>query len=76
MDAKALEERTHPAWRRLKFDELLAQQFAMRIAYRERRGRESGWAARRPRARRWTPRSQQSAATTPGPSARESEQTE
>ena len=39
VDAASLEERTHPAWRRLKFDELLAQQFAMRIAYRERRGK-------------------------------------
>jgi ATP-dependent DNA helicase RecG len=37
--ARALEERTHPAWRRLKFDEVLAQQFAMRIAYRERRAK-------------------------------------
>ena len=39
VDAAGLEERTHPAWRRLKFDELLAQQLAMRIAYRERRAR-------------------------------------
>ncbi|MEO5694078.1 MAG: ATP-dependent DNA helicase RecG [Usitatibacter sp.] len=39
VDAQALEERTHPAWRRLKFDELLAQQLAMRIAYRERRAK-------------------------------------
>ena len=39
VDALALEERSHPAWRRLKFDELLAQQLAMRIAYRERRAR-------------------------------------
>ena len=39
VDARSLEERTHPAWRRLKFDELLAQQFAMRLAYRERRGK-------------------------------------
>jgi ATP-dependent DNA helicase RecG len=39
VDAQSLEERTHPAWRRLKFDELLAQQLAMRIAYRERRSR-------------------------------------
>jgi ATP-dependent DNA helicase RecG len=39
VDAASLEERTHPAWRRLKFDELLAQQFAMRLAYRERRGK-------------------------------------
>ncbi len=39
VDAASLAERTHPAWRRLKFDELLAQQFAMRLAYRERRGK-------------------------------------
>jgi len=39
VDPASLAERTHPAWRRLKFDELLAQQFAMRIAYRERRGK-------------------------------------
>jgi len=39
VDAASLEERTHPAWRRLKFDELLAQQLAMRIAYRERRAK-------------------------------------
>jgi ATP-dependent DNA helicase RecG len=38
-EARSLDERTHPAWRRLKFDELLAQQLAMRIAYRERRKR-------------------------------------
>ncbi len=41
VDAQSLEERTHPAWRRLKFDELLAQQLAMRIAYRERRARNA-----------------------------------
>jgi ATP-dependent DNA helicase RecG len=41
VDAKSLDERTHPAWRRLKFDELLAQQLAMRIAYRERRARSA-----------------------------------
>ena len=41
VDAAQLEERTHPAWRRLKFDELLAQQLAMRIAYRERRGKSA-----------------------------------
>jgi len=41
VDAASLEERTHPAWRRLKFDELLAQQFAMRIAYRERRAKSA-----------------------------------
>ena len=39
VDGASLEDRTHPAWRRLKFDELLAQQLAMRIAYRERRGK-------------------------------------
>ena len=41
VDAASLEDRTHPAWRRLKFDELLAQQLAMRIAYRDRRGRRA-----------------------------------
>jgi ATP-dependent DNA helicase RecG len=39
VDAASLIERTHPAWRRLKFDEILAQQLAMRIAYRERRAK-------------------------------------
>ena len=41
VDPASLEERTHPAWRRLKFDELLAQQLAMRMAYRERRGKSA-----------------------------------
>jgi ATP-dependent DNA helicase RecG len=41
VDEVALEARTHPAWRRLKFDELLAQQFAMRLAYRERRAKSA-----------------------------------
>ena len=41
VDESSLQERTHPAWRRLKFDELLAQQLAMRIAYRERRARKA-----------------------------------
>ncbi len=41
VDAASLDERTHPAWRRLKFDELLAQQLAMRVAYRERRKRRA-----------------------------------
>ncbi|HUQ28164.1 MAG TPA: ATP-dependent DNA helicase RecG [Usitatibacter sp.] len=36
-----LDDRTHPAWRRLKFDELLAQQLAMRIAYRARRAKNA-----------------------------------
>jgi ATP-dependent DNA helicase RecG len=34
---KALFERRHPAWRRIKFDELLAQQLSMRLHYRRRR---------------------------------------
>ena len=33
----ALQQRTHPAWRRIKFDELLAQQLSMRLYYRKRR---------------------------------------
>ena len=37
MPLAVLEDRARPAWRRLKFDELLAQQLSMRIAYRERR---------------------------------------
>jgi ATP-dependent DNA helicase RecG len=32
----ALEQRTHPAWRRVKFDELLAQQLSMRMHRRSR----------------------------------------
>ncbi len=35
----AFETRTHPAWRRIKFDELLAQQLSMRKHYRERSAR-------------------------------------
>jgi ATP-dependent DNA helicase RecG len=31
-----LDDRTHPAWRRLAFDELLAQQLSMRLHYRRR----------------------------------------
>ncbi len=38
-DLASLAERTHPAWRRVKFDELLAQQLSMRMAYRARRAR-------------------------------------
>ncbi len=37
VDPTALEARTHPAWRRMKFDELLAQQLSMRMHYRARR---------------------------------------
>ena len=33
----ALQGRTHPAWRRMKFDELLAQQLSMRVHYQRRR---------------------------------------
>jgi ATP-dependent DNA helicase RecG len=36
-DQPALVERRHPAWRRVKFDELLAQQLSMRLHYRRRR---------------------------------------
>ena len=36
-----LVERTGPAWRRVKFDELLAQQLSMRMAYRARRSRDA-----------------------------------
>jgi ATP-dependent DNA helicase RecG len=32
-----LQGRAHPAWRRIKFDELLAQQLSMRLHYRQRR---------------------------------------
>ena len=37
-DAQALLDGTHPAWRRVKFDELLAQQLSMRL-HHERRNR-------------------------------------
>jgi ATP-dependent DNA helicase RecG len=37
-DQQALQDRAHPAWTRIKFDELLAQQLSMRIM-RERRRR-------------------------------------
>lgn len=37
--ATLLQERTHPAWQRIKFDELLAQQLSMRLHYRQRRSR-------------------------------------
>ena len=36
-----LRERTHPAWRRLKFDELLAQQLSLRMARAARRERNA-----------------------------------
>jgi ATP-dependent DNA helicase RecG len=41
VELPALTERTHAAWQRMKFDELLAQQLSMRFAYRKRRGRRA-----------------------------------
>ncbi len=38
-DQTGLSGRTLPAWRRMKFDELLAQQLSMRKLYRERKAR-------------------------------------
>ena len=38
-DARELTERTHPAWQRMKLDELLAQQLSMRLHYRERKSK-------------------------------------
>ncbi|MBI4293510.1 MAG: ATP-dependent DNA helicase RecG [Betaproteobacteria bacterium] len=38
-DGEALGSRTHPAWQRIKFDELLAQQLSMRRHYRERKSK-------------------------------------
>jgi ATP-dependent DNA helicase RecG len=35
--ADLLQERTHPAWQRVKFDELLAQQLSMRLHHQQRR---------------------------------------
>jgi ATP-dependent DNA helicase RecG len=40
-DEEALSGRTLPAWRRMKFDELLAQQLSMRKHYRERKARRA-----------------------------------
>ena len=36
IDEDSLLARAHPAWMRIKFDELLAQQLSMRVHYRER----------------------------------------
>ncbi|GAB5604188.1 ATP-dependent DNA helicase RecG [Sideroxyarcus sp. TK5] len=36
ISAATLEKRSHRAWRRIKFDELLAQQLSMRVHHRER----------------------------------------
>lgn len=38
---ETLQARTHPAWQRIKFDELLAQQLSMRMHYRQRRSRSA-----------------------------------
>jgi ATP-dependent DNA helicase RecG len=38
-DVQALEQRRHPVWERLKFDELLAQQLALRMARQKRQTR-------------------------------------
>ena len=40
-DLPALESRNHPAWRRLKFDELLAQQLSLRLAARQRHAKHA-----------------------------------
>ena len=37
----SLEDRSHPAWRRIKFDELLAQQISMRVHHKERSARSA-----------------------------------
>ncbi len=37
IEIAALSERRHPAWRRMKFDELLAQQLSMRLHHQRRR---------------------------------------
>jgi ATP-dependent DNA helicase RecG len=36
VSAASLEERSHASWRRIKFDELLAQQLSMRVHHQER----------------------------------------
>ena len=41
VDVAALVLRSHPAWQRVKFDELLAQQLSMRMSYRARRMRRA-----------------------------------
>ncbi|MBX3679281.1 ATP-dependent DNA helicase RecG [Cognatazoarcus halotolerans] len=40
-DPAALEDRSHPAWQRIKFDEVLAQQISLRRAYAARRQRNA-----------------------------------
>jgi len=46
-DALAFGDRARPAWRRMKFDELLAQQLSMRRHYRERKSRAAPVLARK-----------------------------
>ncbi|MCW5608328.1 MAG: ATP-dependent DNA helicase RecG [Nitrosomonas sp.] len=46
--AASLQNRTHPAWQRIKFDELLAQQLSMRLHYRQRRSRRAPRLGRHP----------------------------
>jgi ATP-dependent DNA helicase RecG len=41
IDAASLSNRTHPAWRRMKFDELLAQQLSMRMHRNSRAARRA-----------------------------------
>ncbi|MCK9200715.1 MAG: ATP-dependent DNA helicase RecG [Gallionella sp.] len=41
ISASTLEDRSHAAWQRIKFDELLAQQLSMRVHHRERNKRIS-----------------------------------
>jgi ATP-dependent DNA helicase RecG len=41
VELASLGERTHPAWQRMKFDELLAQQLSMRFAYQKRKARRA-----------------------------------
>ncbi len=41
VDATALLERTHPAWIRIKFEELLAQQLSLKRAHMQRRTRSA-----------------------------------
>jgi ATP-dependent DNA helicase RecG len=41
IELRLLADRTHEAWQRMKFDELLAQQLSMRFAYRKRRTRKA-----------------------------------
>jgi len=41
IDKQSLLERTHPAWRRVQFEELLAQQISLQQAHTERQKRQS-----------------------------------